>query len=487
MACVIGIDIGTTGCKLLALKDTGTILGSVTEGYPLYQPREGWSEQDPEDWHSAVLKGLKTLRAALGGEEIRGISFSGQMHGMVALDGKNRVVRRAILWNDQRTEAQCEEITTAAGGVDHLLKYTDNLMLTGYTGGKILWMREQEPEHFEKTALILNPKDYIRFRLTGNVGAEVSDASGTGLFDVEKRVWCLPLMERIGLSAGLFPEAKESTDPAGFLLPEIAAETGIPSGIPVYYGGGDAVISVAGMGLRPGHAGVTLGTSGVVAAGFDHFMKNPEGALQVFCGNTAGKWVAFGCTLAAAGSYQWFLDRIANGVSFRELDAAAAEVPAGSEGLLYLPYLFGERCPIFDVQARGSFTGITARMGIGHFARAVLEGVAFSQKQVYNLMGAEGGELVVAGGGAKSLLWRQILADVFHMPVRTVSGSAEGGAFGAALIAGTGCGVWSSLDEAMEIIRPESETLPNPADAEVYREAFDRYCGLYGALKPFYH
>lgn len=498
---VIGIDVGTSGCKCIALNKDGQILGSALKEYPLYQPKAGWTEQEPEDWWSAAAQGCREIMGQITGGECAGISFSGQMHGMVALDSGGRPVRRSILWNDQRTQTQCDEITELAGGLPSLLGYTNNRMLTGYTGGKILWMKEEEPENYSKTKVIINPKDYIRFKLTGVIATEVSDASGYGLFDVEKREWAWELIDRIGFGRELFPPCVESTEQTGVITDEAAEACGIPAGTRVYGGGGDAVISTTGMGLvQPGKVGVTLGTSGVVAMGLPAYMPNPDGKLQLFCNNKPGTWHAMGVTLAAAGSYQWFRDALGahelarqreEGVdAYRLLDEAAGSVAPGADGLIYMPYLTGERCPLNDPNAKGGFIGVTSLHGKGHFARAVLEGVALSLKQVYDLIMSVNPdtptEIIVSGGGAKSPLWRQILADVFQLPVHTVYGSAEGGAFGAALVAGTGCGLWASMEEAMALAKPDSEVLPRAEYKAMYAALFSKYARLYGSLKWFF-
>lgn len=500
--CTLGVDVGTSGCKILALDETGRIIKSVVEEYPCYAPKEGWSEQDPEDWWNGVKAGLKKITASLGDETVCAVGFSGQMHGMVALDKDRRVVRRAILWNDQRTGSQCDEITEAAGGLDALLGVTNNRMLTGYTGGKILWMKENEPENYAKTTLVINPKDYIRYRLSGEIATDVSDASGTGLFNVKRREWAKELIAKIGLDPSLFPKAVESTEVVGRVTKEAAELTGVPEGTLVGGGGGDAVISTTGLGLvKPGRVGVTLGTSGVVAMGLETFTENPEGMLQVFCGNAPGSYSAMGVTLAAAGSYQWFRNALGdyeiecgkkNGTSaFRLLDDEAAATAPGAEGLIFLPYLTGERAPINDPDAKGAFLGVTSRHGKGHFARAVLEGVAFSLKQVYDLImsankDASSDEIVLAGGGANSPLWRQIFADTFNLPVHTVYGSAEGGSFGAALAAGVTAGIWPDLLSTVQLIKPESRTDPKPENVGVYAALYKKYVKFYGALKWSY-
>lgn len=500
--CILGLDVGTSGCKILAMDEAGNILGTAVEEYPLYTPQAGWSEQEPEDWWNGVVAGIKRVTALLDGQEICAIGLSGQMHGMVALDENKKVVRKAILWNDQRTGAQCDEITAMAGGMDSLLAYTNNRMLTGFTGGKILWMKENEPENYQKTKIILNPKDYIRFRLSGEYITEVSDASGTGLLNVKERKWAVELIEKIGLNSALFPKVVESTDEGGRVSADAAALTGIPAGTVISGGGGDAVISTTGLGLiKPGRVGVTLGTSGVVAMGLPAYMENPQGLLQVSCNNAPGTYHAMGVTLSAAGSYQWFRNALgeyemeqakAQGKNaFYLLDQEAKATNPCADGLIFLPYLMGERAPINDPAATGAFLGITALHKKGHFSRAVMEGVAFSLKQVYDLImsvnpDVQSSEIVLAGGGASSPVWRQIFADTFNLPVRTVYGSAEGGSFGAALVAGVTAGVWKSLSDTVALIRPESETLPVRQNVAVYAAQYQKYIRYYDALKWSY-
>lgn len=501
--CILGLDIGTSGCKVLALNTSGRILGTVIEEYPLYTPKPGWSEQDPEDWWQGVVRGIQKILKKLSGYEVAAVGLSGQMHGMVPLDRENRVVRNAILWNDQRTGMQCSEITRLAGGLDSLLNYTNNRMLTGFTGGKILWMKENEPENYAHTSIILNPKDYIRFRLSGEHVTEVSDASGTGLFQVKERRWAMELIEKTGLRPELFPPVVESTACAGNVSKEAAELTGIPEGTVISGGGGDAVISTTGLGLiKPGRVGITLGTSGVVAMGLPHYIKNPGGLLQISCGNAPGMYHAMGVTLSAAGSYQWFRNALgdleteqakaAGKSAFCLLDEKARQTSPGADGLIFLPYLTGERAPVNDPNATGAFLGLTLHHGKGHFARAVMEGVAFSLKQVYDLMmsvnpGIYPDEIVLAGGGANSEIWRRIFADVFNLPVKTVFGSAEGGSFGAALIAGVTAGVWGTLEDTVSLIKPESETLPSAENVPVYNAQYEKYIRYYDALKWSYH
>lgn len=501
-SCVIGIDVGTTGVKVLALSEDGKILGTSNETYLLYSIQPGWNEQNPADWWEGAVSAVRKVLTYCDQYEIAAIGLSGQMHGMVALDADNKVVRNAILWNDQRTESQCQRITEAAGGLEGLLRATNNQMLTGYTGGKIVWLKENEPKNYEKTRLIINPKDYIRYCLSGTLSTDVSDASGFGFYDVKNNSWHEDLISKSGLELSLFPAVAESTAVAGMVSKKAAKLIGLPDGIPIAGGGGDAVISTTGLGLfKTGRIAVTLGTSGVVAMGMPTYMDNPSGKLQFFRGNQPDTFTAMGVTLAAAGSYQWFRqalgqyeveeERKCGTSAYKLLDRIAAEKPAGSERLIFLPYLMGERSPVNDPAAKGAFIGLTSHHDKGHFIRAVLEGVAYSLRQVYELIihsntALKTDEIVLAGGGAVSSLWRQIIADVFNLPVRTVYGSTEGGSFGAALIAGVTAGVWPDLESTVPFIRSESETLPEPVNIDIYNQNYSKYVRMYDALKWSY-
>ncbi len=498
--CVIGIDVGTSGCKAILVDCAGAVVGSDLQEYPLSTPRPGWSEQDPADWWEAAQAGLRRLIEASGvaPDAVLGIGLSGQMHGLVAMDGDGRVLRPAILWNDQRTAPQCEEIHAAAGGVPELLKLTNNRMLPGYTGGKIVWLREEEPLLYEKARRFLNPKDYIRWRLTGEMVTEVSDASGTGLFNVRERRWSDELLDKLDIPRERLPECVESPEVTGGLTAEAAAATGLPAGLPVVGGGGDAVIQTTGMGLiGPGTVGTIIGTSGIVAAGLDAFHENPGGRLQVFCNNSPGAWHVMGVTLAAGGSYRWYRDALcerqkelaarAGKDAYELLEDYAAQAPAGSRGLVFLPYMIGERCPYADPNARGCFVGLSLQHGRAEMTRAVMEGVIFSLRDVYELireMEPAIAEIRTSGGGSRSPLWRQIQADVFQCRVVTVSASGEGAAYGAALVAGAGVGVWGSVEEAIGVLDIETETEPDPANKQLYADLYGVYHELYGALKP---
>ncbi len=499
---LLGLDIGTSGTKALLLDQDGRILTTHTEEYPLSIPKPGWAEQDPEHWWQASLCciGQVLKKSGVSPSAIRGISLSGQMHGLVALDAAGQSIRPAILWCDQRTEAQCAQVLQAAGGLDGLLAMTNNNMLTGYTGGKILWLRDQEPEHYARLHAFLNPKDYILYRLTGEQVTEISDASGTGFFDVRNRRWHDGLIQRLGLSRSIFPRCAESCDVSGQVTAEVAAISGLAVGTPVVAGGGDAVIQTTGMGLtKPGILGVVIGTSGVVAMGLDKFAQNPAGKLQVFCGNAPQLWHAMGVTLAAGGSYRWYRDTLCAQEAAQALrtqrsvydimgDAASASKP-GVGNLVFLPYLQGERCPYPDPTARGAFVGLTLSHSKGDMTRAVMEGISCSLKQVGDLLlallpGVIAQHAIVSGGGAASPLWRQILADLLQRPVHTLAGSGEGGAYSAALLAGVGVGIWPTLDAAMGLLRTETCTDPLADNRAAYEDLFGIYSDLYAQLTP---
>ena len=498
---LIGLDIGTSGAKCIIVDEMGKVIASSTQEYPLYTPKPGWAEQDPKDWWDACVRGLKVIlpKSGVKPEDIAGISYSGQMHGLVALDADNAVIRPAILWCDQRTQAQCDWITEKAGGLEGLLTYTNNQMLTGYTGGKILWLRDEEPENFKKMKLFVCPKDYIRYRMTGNLGIDMSDASGTGFFDVRSRKWSDGLIALAGLDKAIFPEAHESIELAGTVTAEAAAETGLPQGLSCYYGGGDAIIQTTGGGMvAPGTLGVVIGTSGNVAMALDKYEDNPNGALQLFCGNEPGSWMALGVTLTAGGAYRWYRDELckyeaemaraqSNNV-YDVMGKSAEQSVPGAHGVVFTPYLTGERCPYPDPNCRASFYGLTLGATKADITRSVMEGVTYSLRQLVDIMGgfAKNEKVYTSGGGSVSPLWRQMQADIFDLPVYTMSAASEGGAYGAIMVAGVGAGLWKDLKEAATIIRAETETLPCPENQAAYNDTYEIYCKLYHALKPVY-
>ncbi len=495
---LMGIDIGTSACKTLIIDDQGEVVTKALVEYPLSTPKPGWSEQDPEHWWQAVKDTIRqTWKDFDHTHDIKAIGLSGQMHGLVALDAAGNVLRPSILWNDQRTGKQCQEVYDAVGGLDALLRLTNNRMLPGYTGGKILWVHENEPRIYDRIGVILNPKDYVRFRLTGDYATEVSDASGTGLFDVRARQWCYPLLEKLDIPTGWLPRCYESPDISGRLSLAVASELGLQAGIPVAGGGGDAVVQTTGTGLvEPGILGTTVGTAGIVAMALDRCYDNPEGKLQVFCNNMPGKWHTMGVTLAAGGSLRWVRDAFCGleqevakwtGEDVYELlTREALKAEPGSEGLLFLPYLIGERCPHPDPTARGAFVGLTLRHDRRHIIRSVLECVMFSLRDVAELikeMGLPITQIRTSGGGALSTLWRQIHADVFANEVMTVSGSSEGGAYGAALVAGAGVGIWENVEAAVKVVQSETTTSPIKEHTKIYNRLFPIYQELYTTLK----
>ncbi|WP_288950616.1 xylulokinase [uncultured Paracoccus sp.] len=486
MQALLGIDIGTSGCKALLIGTDGAVIAADTATYPLAQPRPGWTEQDPELWIEGARKAVAGALVKAPGVDILCVGLSGQMHGLTPLDAGHRVLRPAILWNDQRNSAECEALAKAAGGSEGLLAATNNRMLVGYTGGKILWMRNHEPELFARMTLMLNPKDYLRLRLTGEVASEVSDASGTGLFDVRRRQWAKGLIETAGIDPALLPPVFESQEVTGRISAKGAALFGLPEGVPVAGGGGDSVIQTIGSGvIAPGELQTTIGTAGILAAALDVPQDNPDGKLQVFCNVAPDKWHCMGVSLNAGGAMGWFRDTLCADVSFDQLVAEAAESPAGARGLLFLPYLNGERCPHPDPLARGAFVGLTARHQRGDMTRALMEGVVHAFIDMHALMqpmGIAGRVVKASGGGARSALWRQIQADMFGCDVVTTEGAAEGAAFGAALVAGVAAGVWPDATTAARSCRDLTRDVPDPAASVVYARAHQIYRSLYPVL-----
>jgi len=497
---LLGIDIGTTACKTVLVDQSGRIVDSEIEGYPLYSPRHGWSEQAPEDWWTAATHTVQRLlgRHPEAAAELAGIGLSGQMHGLVPLDRGGQVLRKAILWNDQRTEAQCEKITAKAGGVNGLLAYTNNRMLPGYTGGKILWLRENEPQIYRRMARFVNPKDYIRLRLTGELATEVSDASGTGLFDVRARAWSRSLFELLDIPLELAPRCHESIEASGGVRAEAAESLGLPKGLPVVGGGGDSVIQTLGTGVTSSDVLMTtIGTAGIISTAFESFRENPGGKLQVFCNVMHGRWHAMGVTLSAGGSLAWAREVLGgaeaevaaqSGLDAYELISREAEnSPPGAGGIIFLPYLGGERCPHVDPGARGAFVGLSLISRKRDIFRSILEGVIFSFREVAEIFGSLGQDfryIATSGGGAQSPLWRQIHADIFKKRVVTVSGSIGGAAYGAALVAGVGLKVWPDFEAACANLAVETDTPPNPANYRLYDRYYALYRGFYPLLKP---
>jgi len=485
----LGIDISTTGAKALLMDETGAVVTTATTPLPLSTPKPLWSEQDPHDWWNGIVKSIRQAlaQANAAGDDVKAVGLTGQMHGLTLLDKDGKVLRPAILWNDQRTGAQCDEIRERVGKA-RFIQITGNDALTGFTAPKILWVRENEPEVYAKGAHALLPKDYVRYRLTGDYATDKAGAAGTILFDVKARDWSAEVLEKLEIPREWLPRTYEGPEVTGVVSAEAAALTGLKAGTPVMGGGGDQAAGAVGVGaVEPGIVGLVLGTSGGVFASTGAPYIEKDGLLHAFCHALPGAWHLMGVMLSAAGSLQWHRDTLAPGVSFDDLLAPAADVPAGSEGLFFLPYLTGERTPYPDPLARAGFVGLTLRHALPHMTRAVLEGVAFGLRDSMELVKGAGlgaiKQIRVSGGGAKSALWRQILADVIGSELVTVN-TTEGGAFGAALLAAVGADVWDSVPEACAAtIKVVSATAPQPKQVAVYNELYPLYRGLYPALK----
>ncbi len=484
---LLGIDISTTGAKALLISADGVVIGSATTPLTLSTPRPLWSEQNPHEWWAGIAASVRQVLAETGvaAGDIAAVGLTGQMHGLTLLDERGEVLRPAILWNDQRTGPQCDEIRRRLGK-ERLIEITGNDALTGFTAPKILWVQQNEPEVYAQARQALLPKDYIRFKLTGEYGCDKADGAGTILFDLQARNWSPEVLDALGIPAAWLPPTFEGPEMTSRVSEHAARETGLLAGTPVVGGGGDQAAQAVGVGaVEPGIIALTLGTSGVVFATTPSALIEPEGRLHAFCHAVPGRWHFMGVMLSAAGSLQWYRDTLAPGLSFDALTAEAEAAPPGCEGLLFLPYLTGERTPHPDPLARGAWVGLTIRHGRGHLTRAVLEGVAFGIKDSFTLIQNAGlGEIRqvrVSGGGAKSALWRQIMADVLGAELVTVN-TTEGAAFGAALLAAVGAGLYPTVDAACAAaIQITGQTLPS-ADSETYQRWYPRYRALYPAL-----
>jgi xylulokinase len=499
MSVYLGIDIGTSGTKTLAINSQGAILASATETYPCYFPKPLWSEQDPEDWWQATIRSVrKTIsKAKLKPADVKSIGLSGQMHGSVFLDKNDKVIRRAILWNDQRTSAECEEIEQRVGGRTNLIQLVANPALTGFTAPKILWLRNQEPRHFDKLKKVLLPKDEIRRRLTGEYATEVSDASGMLLLDVANRRWSKKLLSALELDVDLLGRCYESEEVTGRLTPAAAKLLGLTTDCVVVGGAGDCAAGAVGNGIVvKGVLSTSIGTSGVMFVHSDEMKLDPAGRIHTFCHAVHGKWHMMGVNLCAGGSLQWFRNELckadmaaakrAKREVYELLIEEAQNAPAGSEGLFFLPYLSGERTPHADPKARGCFVGLTVAHTRGHLIRAILEGVTYSMRdslEIIEGLGVPVRQIRASGGGSRSACWRQIQADVFGSKVVTIN-SEEGAAYGVALLAAVGAGAFGSIGEACgATIRVVNETAVNRAVKKYHDRAFPIYQGLYSSLK----
>ena len=499
MSVFLGIDIGTSGTKTLAINASGKILAEATSLYPSHHPRPLWSEQDPDDWWEATVKTVRAVvrRAKLKRTDVAAIGLSGQMHGSVFLDKRNRVIRPAILWNDQRTAAECEEMERRAGGRAKLIRMVANPALTGFTAPKILWLRNHEPRRFERTAKVLLPKDDVRRRMTGEFATDVSDASGMLLLDVAKRDWSHELLGKLELDRSLLADCYESGEVTGNLTAEAAKALGLSTKCVVVGGAGDCAAGAVGNGIvSRGTLSTSIGTSGIMFVHSDEVQVDPLGRLHTFCHAVHGKWHMMGVSLSGGGCLQWFRNQLCqaeiNAATQNKVDPydilteEAKKIPPGSEGLFFLPYLAGERTPHADPDARACFIGLTLAHTRGHMVRAIMEGVSYAMRDslaIIRELDVPVGQIRASGGGSKSPLWRQIQADVFGQRVVTLN-AEEGPAYGVALLAAVGAGAFKGVEEACHAtIHVVKETKPNGRSKRLHDHAFPLYQDLYKSLK----
>jgi xylulokinase len=486
MATLIGVDVGTSGTRALAVTTDGELVAEANRPHELLTPRPGWSEQDPGEWWDAAQAALAEVAAAA--EDVVGLGLTGQMHGSVFLDAAGEVIRPALLWNDQRTAAECAEITERVGA-ERLLEIAGNPALTGFQAPKVLWLARHEPDAYARVASVLLPKDYVRLRLIGERATDASDAAGTLLLDVRARDWSPAILDALAIPREWMPAVHEGPEVTGTLRDDLAAELGLPRGLPVAAGGGDNAAAAVGVGVvREGSLSSSIGTSGVIFSHRDAFAPDPSGRVHAFCHAVPGAWHLMSVTLSAGGSLSWWRDQL--GGDFDALVAEAEAVEPGAEGLVFLPYLTGERTPHLDPDARGGFVGLTVRHGRGHLTRAVMEGVAFSMRDGLEIMrdlGTPDDDVRAVGGGARSPLWLQLQADVYGRPIRRTV-IDEGPAYGAALLAGVAAGAFADVGAAAARVRLREEvTEPDPERARRYAELYGVYASLYPALRDAMH
>ncbi|MHB8612321.1 MAG: xylulokinase [Candidatus Dormibacteraceae bacterium] len=487
MTVLFGLDVGTTGARAIAVDPSGRVIATANEGYGLSMPRPGWSEQDPADWWNASRIALAKVAWAARGQRAA-IGLTGQMHGSVFLDDRGEVIRPALLWNDQRTNAQCEEITRIIGRED-LIAITGNPALTGFQAPKILWLRENEPENYARVRHVLLPKDYVRYMLTGQFATDVSDASGTLLLDMRHRDWSPLILDRLEVPSDWLPTVHESPALTAKLMRKTALKLGLPEGTLVAAGASDNAAAAVGIGvIAPGVASSSIGTSGVIFAPTATYSPDAQGRLHAFCHAVPGGYHLMGVTLAAGGSLRWWREQFAPGMNYDDLMLLAASAPAGAEGLIFLPYLFGERTPHLDPLARGAFIGLTGRHGLSHMLRAVMEGVVFSLRQSLEIMRNAGQptEIRAVGGGAKASLWLRLQADIYGLPL-SVMAVEEGAAYGAVLLAAVSAGEFRDVTEASQLVRIREVVDPDRTKYDFYSEMFQTYSGVYLQLRDAMH
>ncbi len=486
---VLGLDVSTSGTKALLIDRGGAVVGSAAASYDFETSRPLWAEQDPSLWWDAVRQTIARVLHDTGVDagDIAAVGPAGQMHGLVLLDDQGEPVRPAILWNDGRTIAECDAIRRIVGR-ERFISITGNEPLTSFTAGKLLWVRDHEPEAWSRARHLLLPKDYVRYKLSGELAVDVSDGAGTVLFDLRARTWSADVVEALGLDAAMLPRTVEGPEVVGLVTSDAAAATGLRAGIPVVGGAGDQAGNAIGVGaVAPGVGAMSVGTSGVVFVPTAAPAIEPDGLLAAFCHAVPGTWHLMGVTMSAAGSLKWLRDELAPDKTWDELTALAEPIAPGSEGLVFLPYLTGERTPYPDPLARGAFVGLTLRHGLGHMVRAVLEGVAFGLRDVFELVNATAPdplrELRASGGGTKSAVWTQIIADVLGVPI-SLTRTAEGVATGAGILAAVAGGWYPSVAEACHVMVEVTDTIKPGSQAGAYERAYVVYRGLYPALKP---
>lgn len=482
----IGVDLGTSSVKLLLMDESGDIKSIVTREYPLYFPQPGWSEQNPEDWFSALTDGIKELTKDCDKTTVDGISFSGQMHGMVILDEEDKVIRPAILWNDGRTQAECDYLNNEIGR-DKISAYTGNMALTGFTAPKLLWVKKHEPENFAKIKKVMLPKDYAAYCLSGVHCTDVSDASGMLLLDVKNKCWSKEMLDIIGLKEEQLAKVYESYEVVGTLKKDIAKELGLPESVKVIAGGGDQAVAAVGTGtVGEGMCNVSLGTSGVVFIASKEYAEVDQNALHVFA-HADGKYHFMGVMLSAAASNKWWQDEIIGTKEYKKEEAAITKL--GDNNVYFLPYLMGERTPHNNPNARGTFIGMTMDTTRADMTQAMLEGVAFALRDSFEItkkLGVNIDRIRINGGGAKSPLWCKIIADVLNVKVDKIN-SAEGPAFGAAILAAVGCGQYASVEEAAgKLIKVIETTEQDPVIVAKYNKKYDIFKDLYPTLKTMF-
>jgi len=495
---LLGIDVGTGGTRAVLIDERGRVISAATaEHKPMNSPHIGWAEQSPEDWWRAACRAIKEClaKSSTTAQEVSAIGLTGQMHGLVLLDAQDQVVRPAIIWCDQRTDEECREITKQVGA-ERLIELTANPALTGFTLPKIWWVRKHEPDKWAQVRSLMLPKDYIRFRLTGARAIDVADASGTLMFDVVHRRWSQPMLEVSRLDEGLLPKVFESPEISGYVNEEGARLAGLRAGVPVVAGAGDQAAGAVGMGIvKPGAVSATIGTSGVVFAATSKPVLEPKGRIHTFCHAIPNRWHVMGVTQGAGLSLRWFRDQFGAGKEdgrdpYERLAEEAAKTPPGADGLLWTPYLMGERTPHLDPNARGALVGITAQHTRAHVIRAIMEGVAFSLRDTLTLfreIGVPIESIRLGGGGARSALWQQIQADIYGMPVELIEAD-EGGAYGAALLAGAGSGNWPTVEAACEsAVRVAKRVEPNAKAVALMNQQYAEYRKLYPALRGIKH